>query len=92
MTTETMTMNTQNAPAEVGIDVQRLVLPCRFCGGLPDWEEISPDHRWRSMRYASWDGWLTHECKAKYYALAGAQRYVYEDWNLQQNVKSDATR
>jgi len=66
-------------------DVGCLVLPCRFCGELPNWDELSPNHRWRSKRYASWDGWLTHECKAKYYALAGAKKYVYEDWNFQQN-------
>lgn len=68
----------------------KLALPCRFCGSLPDWEELDTGHRWRKMKYSKWDGWLTHECKSKYYALAGSRRYVYEDWNIQQKSRHAA--
>lgn len=67
----------------------RLVLPCKHCGDFPKWADLDDDHLWTNMRHAKWEGWLAHECKAKYYALAGAKKFCYEDWNIQQKGNHD---
>ena len=59
------------------IEKELSILPCRFCNCTPNWsDEVYLD---------KWDGWLTHECKAKYYALAGKKEHCIKDWNWNQN-------
>ena len=83
MTTEPKTMKTQETPTEVGIDVQRLVLPCPFCGEQPKFTEhfrekglFNMIHRCKVIGGISWD-WSDYE------------RQVTQ-WNTRQNGKDDA--